>query len=139
MELTKDFEILRAISKPIQPHKIKNIEVLLEAISLCNEYNGVGLAAPQIGLNERWAVINLNNDPYFIFNPEILESDEEILFEEGCLSLPGESHVTRRFNKVRVKYQEVDGRFRIRTLKGLEAIVYQHELDHLNGRLIRDE
>jgi peptide deformylase len=138
MELTKDLEFLRAESKVIQPHQIKELEVLLEALNICRENNGIGLAAPQIGIPQRWAVINLNETPYFIFNPEILERDGEILMEEGCLSLPHEKHPVRRSEKIRVKYQELDGRYRIRTLKGLEAVVYQHELDHLNGKLISD-
>lgn len=140
MEIVKDLEFLRTPSKVIRPHQISDIEVLLEAVSLCRELEGYGLAAPQIGIHQRWFVMMEGDGANLLFNPEILEEgEEETIHVEGCLSIPGPEFVVRRKTKIRVKYQELDGRFRIKTLTGMKAIIFQHELDHLNGIVVADK
>ena len=102
---------------------------------------GVGLAAPQLGVSARLLVYRVGNDAPLIalVNPEVEWSspDEEIM-EEGCLSLPGVAVDVERPVHVRVRGQDEQGETRIVEASGLEARVFQHEIDHLDGVLILD-
>lgn len=97
-----------------------------------------GLAAPQVGISERFFYML---DKWYM-NPEITWTPSAPLknFHEGCYSLePGRfNYPTQRHYSVRVKYQDVDGEWQEERLKGFEAQVFQHELDHLNGILCCD-
>ena len=101
---------------------------------------GVGLAAPQIGLNVRLIVIDItagerHGELIVMANPEILESQGQQTAEEGCLSIPGYSGVTRRPARVRVRGQRLDGSYFEMEGEGLLARAFGHEVDHLNGKL----
>ena len=103
----------------------------------------VGLAAPQVGLDFRLAVIDLSvgEDPkqlHVIVNPEVVTRDGSETAEEGCLSLPGVHIDVDRNIHVRVRAQDEYGEPRLIEASGLEARVLQHEIDHLNGVLITD-
>jgi peptide deformylase len=105
---------------------------------------GVGLAAPQIGVSLRLFVIDVAvgddvpSDLRTFINPEILETNGEICYEEGCLSFPGVHEEVERAERVRVRAQDVDGNtFELET-DGLLAIAIQHEHDHLEGKLLVD-
>lgn len=103
--------------------------------------DGIGLAAPQVGLSHRLLLIGKNDGKsYDIYvNPEIsFFSKDKGLSEEGCLSLPQIFGLVRRAKKIHVKYQDLDGIVHKVKLSGLEAIVLQHELDHLDGILFTD-
>lgn len=105
--------------------------------------DGIGLAAPQVGVSLRVFVVdpepgNPEVRPRFFVNPELVEADGEVLFEEGCLSVPGEVIEISRSERLRVAAQDRDGhRFEI-DADGVLAIALQHELDHLEGKLIVD-
>ncbi len=101
---------------------------------------GVGLAAPQIGVPLRLAVIEVDEKVTVIINPEIIKSSEETeLLDEGCLSVPGFWGQVVRANKVSVKALDRNGKEqRIRDAEGLFAQALQHEIDHLDGRLYID-
>ena len=112
---------------------------------------GIGLAAPQVGVNLRLVVMDVDQteqdkskdqekirNPLTFFNPEIVEEAGEIEWSEGCLSLPGLSVTMRRSETVTIKYQDQDGKEQKLSASGLLAIAIQHELDHLNGRLLVD-
>lgn len=104
---------------------------------------GVGLAAPQIGVNRRLIVIDItageqDGNLIVMANPEILESHAIQREEEGCLSVPGFSGVTRRPAAVRVRGQRLDGSVFEMDADGLLARAFCHEMDHLNGRLFLD-
>ena len=106
---------------------------------------GVGLAANQIGLSLKIAVIDSvwkSEDPKrdlrVFLNPEILEKKDPIEFEEGCLSLPGVTATVKRFNSVIVRYHDREGKEKILKAQGLLAVALQHETDHLNGKLYID-
>lgn len=105
---------------------------------------GIGLAAPQVGLNLRLVVANLACDPKqaereeVYVNPEILERRGEMREEEACLSLPGLSAELVRAAEVKVRYLDLDGTEVVRTATGLQARLFQHEIDHLDGILIAD-
>lgn len=99
------------------------------------EYQGMGLAAPQIGLNIRFFIMQFPNElTYGCINPKILEmSDETFPVEEGCLSFPGEFIKTNRANKIRVSFMNLDGNQVEWELEGIYSICFQHETDHLDG------
>lgn len=102
-------------------------------------YDGVGLAAPQVGISQRFFVMDVGNGPVAVINPEILEASPETeIAEEGCLSFPEIFVEIERSKRVKVRYQNVRGEFVEEELEGYPARVFQHEFDHLNGVLIID-
>ena len=103
------------------------------------EANGVGLAAPQVGVLKRVCVIDVTGeDPYVFINPEILETDGEQEGYEGCLSLPGKSGIVKRPNHVKVR--ALDRRMQPFELEADELLARAicHETDHLDGILYVD-
>jgi peptide deformylase len=107
-----------------------DIAELVSALQeICIEKNGAGLAANQIGVNLRIFVLNIDGMRVYI-NPEILHSESLApFFGEGCLSFPNEIICTRRYEKITIWADNCE----TRELEGLEAIAFQHELDHLDG------
>jgi len=104
---------------------------------------GVGLAAPQVGVSQRLAVIDISSkdDKYpliVLINPCIVRADGEIEFEEGCLSIPEYTAKIRRSERLIVRAHERDGREVEIDAGGLLAIALQHEIDHLDGLLLID-
>ncbi len=136
----KDTEVLirktELVADPLAPE----IQALLpEMIATMHRENGVGLAATQIGKGIRLAVAEVEGKEYYWINPVITSlSKEKILFEEGCLSLPGEYFAMVRSEKVTLKYLDHRGLPKKLRAEGLLAIVIQHEVDHLDGILICD-
>ena len=100
--------------------------------------NGLALAAPQIGVQKQVVVWDFGDDPQAIFNPEIADSDGEWVYEEGCLSIPGLYVELIRPKTVLVRGVDLDGNPVEREADELEARMFQHELDHLNGVLMFD-
>lgn len=105
--------------------------------------NGIGLAAPQIGVSKRLITIDISQDkeslnPMVFVNPEIIKSKGLCEFEEGCLSIPTFNGTIIRPEQVTIRYQTLDGESRRLPCKGLLARVIQHEIDHLNGILFTD-
>jgi len=103
------------------------------------EFNGVGLAAPQVGL--LYNIFVMENDDKFTacINPEILTfSDETIFFEEGCLSFPKLRLKIKRSELITCKWHGVDGREYQDRLRRLNSRIFQHEYDHLQGITFRD-
>jgi len=104
---------------------------------------GVGLAAPQVGVSRRLLVIDCSardEGPGLlsVVNPEILESDGELFDEEGCLSVPGYYANVARNERVKVRFQDLQGESRTLEAEGLWAVAFQHEIDHLDGILFVD-
>jgi peptide deformylase len=103
--------------------------------------HGVGLAAPQVGINIRLFVTSPSFEPsdvHVYINAEILGSEQWEDSEEGCLSVPGLSVRIKRHNVATIRAMNLEGNWFEETSKGLGARAYQHEMDHLNGRLIVD-
>jgi len=120
------------IDKPIQ----RLIDDMIETMRAAP---GVGLAAPQIGVPLRLAVIEVDEKVTVIINPEILKSSGEHELDEGCLSVPGFWGQVVRAEKVSIKALDRSGKEqRIRDAEGLYAQALQHEIDHLDGRLYID-
>ena len=97
--------------------------------------DGVGLAAVQVGMLKRVVVLDVGDGKIELVNPEITLAEGEQEESEGCLSLPGESGITKRPAKVQVKAQDRNGNWHIYTGEGLKARCFCHELDHLEGVL----
>lgn len=104
--------------------------------------NGIGLAAPQIGKNIQLIIVKVGDEGTEFrsyVNPRItFASAKTIAIEEGCLSVPGVFGYVKRAAKIRVSYQDLSGAKKIEKATGMEAIVLQHEIDHINGTLIID-
>ncbi len=100
--------------------------------------NGLALAAPQIGVQKQVVVWDFGEDPLVVFNPEIVESDGEWVYDEGCLSIPGLYVEIVRPKRVHVRGIDRDGHPVEWEADEVEARMFQHELDHLNGVLMFD-
>lgn len=99
---------------------------------------GLGLAAPQVGVRKRMFVYDLEigDDPHVLINPEIVESDGEWEYQEGCLSVPGLSWSIIRPKTVHIVGRDLEGNEVSIEADELEARLFQHEMDHLNGILL---
>lgn len=141
---------LKEISKPITKISNSIIDLVDEMFETMVGEIGIGLAAPQVGELVRLAVVDVHledpldpeksiSDPVCLINPEIIAGDGTISYEEGCLSCPELIVKVDRFNRVKVRYLDLEGRPQELTAEGLKAVCIQHELDHLNGILLADK
>ncbi len=135
---------IRLIGDPVLRQKardVTNIDAALvrladDMIETMYAAPGLGLAAPQVGVQKRLFVWDLGLGPQAIVNPEIIDSDGEWVFEEGCLSVPGLSWEITRPKTVHVVGHDLDGNEVSYEADELEARMFQHELDHLAGTLL---
>ena len=141
--------VLRKVAEDITPDYPNLKELIANMFETMVHADGVGLAAPQIGLPIRVVTITLDplSEDYPEFkgfnkayiNPHILEiGGEEVSMEEGCLSLPGVHEKVARSVKVRVKYLDEDLKEHEETVEGFAARVVQHECEHLEGHVFID-
>ena len=105
------------------------------------KYNGVGLAAPQIGILKRVLVIDTGEEgeKLEMINPTITKLEKEVILSEGCLSFPNVFGNVRRYNYTEAEYMTKDGEKKTIKAEGLLAQAIQHEIDHLNGVLFIDQ
>ncbi len=143
--------VLRQVAEPIDPADIDTPEVqglIGDLIDTMRHANGAGLAANQIGVPRRVAVIEVNDNPRYPYKPSIPLTvvinpvltpvdDETVIINEGCLSVPLRGDVVR-FVTIRAQYLDQHGTAHDRELRGLTAGTFQHECDHLDGTLITD-
>lgn len=129
---------LRAICEPVETFDSALEDVADEMFALMRQYQGIGLAAPQVGQRQRLIVCGIEDRPFALSNFEVKDSTEPRDFVEGCLSLPGIQVNVRRPERIRVTGYDLHGQRRSFGAVGLWARVIQHELDHLNGVLICD-
>ena len=99
---------------------------------------GIGLAAPQVGRSERIAVVDVDDTPLVIINPEIVTADGKSKAEEGCLSIPDIYGDVERASAVHIRALDIDGHPFEVDAEGLLARCFQHEIDHLHGKLFID-
>lgn len=134
-------ERLRLVAKPVEQFD-DNLQTLIEDMfETMYNVNGVGLAAPQIGVSLRLSVVDVMGDKtnqLVLVNPEIIASEGEMEYEEGCLSVPGAYDTVIRARKVTIKAQDRFGQPFEMTAEGLLCECFQHEIDHLNGKLFVD-
>lgn len=101
--------------------------------------NGVGLAAPQVGVLKKIAVIEWEKERHALINPKIIEAEGTNRRDEGCLSFPGVYEDVERPERVRVAYQDEHGEHREIEAEGFLARIFAHEIDHLGGKLLIDQ
>ncbi|MDO4744033.1 MAG: peptide deformylase [Clostridia bacterium] len=123
--------------------KCRKVEVFDERLSsliddlfdTLYDSGGVGLAAPQVGVLRRVVVIDIDDNPYELVNPEIIETEGEQYGAEGCLSYPGQFGMVKRPNKVKIKAQDRNGVWHEYEGEELLARAFCHETDHLDGNM----
>ncbi len=140
-----DNQVLREKSKPITQITKAHKKLVKDMEKTMIKQSGIGLAAPQVGVNIRLLVARLNSNTdnelsIHMINPEITTcSDEKVVAEEGCLSLPKQWGDVERSKEIHVRFQDIRGDSRSLRLEGLNARVIQHEIDHLEGVLFTDK
>lgn len=136
--------VLRSRAKEVEPSEISGLGSLIDdMVDTMYAEPGVGLAANQVGVSLRLAVIDLTvgeepDSVHVLINPEIVESEGEILEEEGCLSIPDFVELVARPERVRVTYLDREGTAKEMWGEGLMARAVCHEIDHLNGVMFVD-
>ena len=132
--------ILRKICKPVTEMTPRLSQLIDDMFDTMYEANGVGLAAPQVGIVKRIVVIDIGDkNPLTLINPEIIETSGEQTGDEGCLSLPGKVGQVTRPMRVVCKALERDMNEITVTGEGLLARAICHEADHLEGILYKDK
>ncbi|NLX34027.1 MAG: peptide deformylase [Thermotogaceae bacterium] len=131
--------LLRLVSKKIEVFDEKLREFVEELSKAMYVEDGVGLAAPQVGVSKRIFVYDAGEGIRVVINPEFLwKSEETVQMEEGCLSIPGIYADLFRPSSVKLRYQDVEGNFHEEELSEYAARIVQHEADHLEGVLFVD-
>ena len=140
-----DNKILRTKSSLVKKIDKKIKKLIADLIETMSGADGLGIAAPQVGVNVRIFIARLNyNTPNEtmtpMINPEFLKmSDETGVYEEGCLSVPGRFGTVRRHTAVTIRFMDKRGKIQTLNLEGLNARIPQHEMDHINGTLFVDK
>lgn len=135
-------EILKKKSREITEIDDRIKELADDMFDTMHKFDGLGLAAVQVGILKRIIVIDLYDDvsKFCLINPEIVEmSDETADIEEGCLSYPNQFGKVKRAVKVKVKALDLDGKKVTLEAEGLLAQALQHEIDHLNGETFKEK
>ncbi len=134
--------ILREVAREVTPDELASPGVqsfLDDLLETMFEYDGAGLAAPQVHVPLRVVVLTLDSDPEFLVNPRIeVLTDTVRRTWEGCLSVPEMRGLVERPDHIRLHYLDRDGNERTCELQGFTAVVVQHECDHLDGVLYVD-
>ena len=134
--------VLEKIADPVSKVNDKIVRTMYNMLETMYEANGIGLAAPQVGISKRFFVMHIddeNEDPYFFINPVIIKkSDNQSEHEEGCLSVPKQIILIHRPELITVEYLDLKGKKKRQNFDGLHATCIQHEIDHLNGITITD-
>ncbi|MGH2630215.1 MAG: peptide deformylase [Actinomycetota bacterium] len=131
--------VLREPAKPVTEFDRRLRALRDDMVETMYDAPGVGLAGPQVGISLRLFVFDDGETgPVFLANPALSSGDGELLEEEGCLSIPGPYHETKRFARITCTGQDVDGTPLALSGEGLLARIFQHETDHLDGMLYVD-
>ena len=137
--LTESEPVLHKVCKPVEKFDQRLWTLLDDMADTMKKSNGVGLAAPQVGIQRRLFIMDTGNGIKECINPTILERRGEQECVEGCLSSPGEYGMIHRPAVVKLQAQNRDGKFFIVTLEGLAAQCADHENDHLDGILFKSK
>lgn len=133
-------DVLKKKTRPVRKVTAAIRRLASAMIDAMHEHGGVGLAAPQVGKDIRMTVLyhpELHPEPFAMIDPEILEmSDELVSLEEGCLSVPDWHVPIARSRQIRVRFMDIAGKTQTVEYVDMMARIVQHEIDHLDGRLI---
>ena len=130
--------VLRQEAKSIENIDGRIVQMVDDMVPAMYQAEGIGLAAPQVGIQKRLFVYDIGEGPQTLVNPEIVDSDGEWTFEEGCLSVPGLSFEIIRPKEVHLVGRDLNGNEVSIEADELLARLFQHELDHLDGVLLLD-
>lgn len=138
---TEGDEILRKKSKKVEVIDEKIKELIQDMIETLHKYDGVGLAAVQVGILKQIVIIQEVADKpiYVIINPEIISQSGVQVVEEGCLSFPNKFAKIERPEKIKIRAMDENGKEVEIIGKGLLAQAISHEIDHLNGKVFIDK
>jgi peptide deformylase len=136
-------DVLRECATEVDEFDEKLVQLGEEMIDFMQESDGIGLAAPQVGISKRILVTDTSpmedgEEPRVFVNPTILESEGECTLEEGCLSIPDVREDVTRPEEILLKYSTTTGEQRTEKFSGWMSRVLQHEIDHLDGILFVD-
>ncbi len=130
--------VLRTVANEVTDIDGKLAKLAQDMLVTMYEEPGIGLAAPQVGVQKRFFVYDYGDGPAVLINPVIAESDGEWTYEEGCLSVPGLSWEIVRPKEILITGFDMDGNEVSIEADELESRLYQHEMDHLDGVLLVD-
>ena len=131
--LTDKEPALHKVCKPVTSFDAKLHKLLDDMAETLEEANGVGLAAPQVGILRRVVIVDVGDEILELINPTLLETDGEQVGAEGCLSVPGKYGLVKRPYYAKVRAQDRDGEWFEAEGEDLIARCFCHELDHLDG------
>lgn len=134
---------LRIVAEPIVKFDKSLKKLTDDMLETMYEANGIGLAATQVDVHKRVIVMDISDDktdPRIFINPEYVIKDDKSLFtfSEGCLSVPGYNEEITRPDKIHLKWQDIEGNFHEEEPEGILTVCIQHEIDHLEGKLMVD-
>ncbi|MBB3275977.1 MULTISPECIES: peptide deformylase [unclassified Pseudoxanthomonas] len=135
---------LRTKAVPVDPARVTELAfqtLLDDMFETMYEAPGIGLAASQVDVHQRFMVIDISeekNDPRVFINPEIVDRAGDQVYQEGCLSVPGIYADVTRSNEITVRFVDRRGQAQELRADGLLAVCIQHEMDHLDGKLFVD-
>ena len=134
---------LRTKAKPVLNIDGSIKELSDDMLETMYEGEGIGLAATQINVHKRIIVVDITkekNEPKVLINPEIIKfiDPEKRAYSEGCLSVPGFYEELKRPSSVEVSYKDLEGKMNTQVISGLLSVVIQHEIDHLDGKIMVD-
>nr|WP_295376917.1 peptide deformylase [Pseudoxanthomonas sp.] len=135
---------LRTKAVPVEPARVTEPafqQLLDDMFETMYEAPGIGLAASQVDVHQRFMVIDISeekNEPRVFINPEIIERAGDQVYQEGCLSVPGIYADVTRSNEITVRFVDRRGQAQELRADGLLAVCIQHEMDHLDGKLFVD-
>lgn len=133
---TEDLKILKQKSKRVASIDDSIRSICANLVDTMEEYFAAGLSAPQIGILKRIVV----TEEGIYINPEVIEySKEKVIMNEGCLSIPNIFEKVKRPKSIKMKWRDTKGKPHIETICGFNARVLQHEIDHLDGILLKEE
>ena len=133
--------VLAQVAKPVTEFNEELKQFIQDMYETMYEERGVGLAAPQVAVSKRLAVLDVSdegNKPFVIINPEIIEKSGEEMMQAGCLSVPHTYDKVPRATWIKIRAQNENGEFFEMEGKELLGHALQHEIDHLNGKLYID-
>lgn len=138
--VTEGEELLRKKCKPVKEVTDKIKTIMEDMLETMHQENGVGIAAPQVGILRRMFIAEPEpGRVYYMINPEILEAEGSVEGQEGCLSVPGMIGTVERPERIKIKAMNLEGETVEYDFEGFDAVVMCHENDHLDGILYIDK
>jgi len=134
-------ERLRRIAQPVEDFNQELKALADKMLEIMYQSNGIGLAAPQVNQTVRLIVVDVSeerNSPHVFVNPKIKHPSGSVDSSEGCLSVPEIRTTIKRYENIKLQYQDINGDNHEEALNDLMSICVQHEIDHLNGKLFID-